>query len=161
MEKEIWKELVGNKKYEISNKGNIRHKGGESLKIQYNVYGYSQVVLYDNNNKPKSVRIHREVLKAFKPIENEEEMEVNHKNYNRADNSLENLEWTTRKENCKHRNKHLEYYNAEKCVDSLGNEFKSYREAGRYHNISPNTVKRDVLGLTLGIRTPRVTFSKK
>ena len=73
MEKEIWKELVGNKKYEISNKGNIRHKGGESLKIQYNVYGYSQVVLYDNNNKPKSVRIHREVLKAFKPIENEEE----------------------------------------------------------------------------------------
>ena len=32
MEKEIWKELVGNNKYEISNKGNIRHKGRRKFK---------------------------------------------------------------------------------------------------------------------------------
>lgn len=159
--KEIWKRIVGSSKYEVSNKGNVRHINGKNIKLQYSIYGYAQVLIYDENNKPWCIRVHREELKAFCPIENYEEMEVNHKNYNRADNRLENLEWTTRKENSFHRNKHLEYYNSESCVDSLGNKFKSYRDAGRYHNLSPNTVKRDVLGMTTQLRSPRVTFSKE
>lgn len=33
-------------------------------------------------------------------------------------------------------------------VDSLGNRFRSYREAGRYWGLSPNTIKNDCLGKT-------------
>lgn len=158
---EIWKNMIDNKKYEVSNKGNIRHVNGKNLKIQYSKDGYSTVVIYDNNNKAKSIRVHREVLKAFNFIDNYKQMEVNHKNFNRTDNRLENLEWTTSEENSKHRNSHLEYYNSEECYDSFGNKFKSYREAARYYGISPNTVKRDVLGQTKRVCKGRVTFLKK
>lgn len=157
--KEIWKKIEGFDKYEVSNFGNVRHIKNGNLKIQYNLFGYAQVLIY-KNGKAKSIRVNRAVMKAFRPIENCEEMEVNHKNYNRGDNRIENLEWTTRKENCKHRNNHLEYYNSEACVDSEGRIFKSYREAGRFHGISPNTVKNDVLGKTKRKLGGRSTFSK-
>lgn len=146
--KEIWKKILDNEKYEVSNLGNVRHVGSKNLKIQYSREGYGCVLIYDKNNKAQNIRIHREVLKSFNYFEGCEKLEVNHKNYNRSDNRLENLEWCTSSENNIHRNKHLKYYNSKKCKDSLGNEFESYREAGRYYNISPNTVKRDVLGIT-------------
>jgi DNA-binding CsgD family transcriptional regulator len=39
-------------------------------------------------------------------------------------------------------------YNSIKVKDNQGNTFNSYREAGRYWNISVNTVKNDVLKRT-------------
>lgn len=155
---EKWKPVLGFANYEVSNLGNVRHIKNGKLKIQYNQWGYGQVLLY-NNGKPINVRVNRIVLIAFNYVENYKELQVNHKNYNRADNRLENLEWVTGSENCKHRNKHLKYYNSESCIDSNGRKFKSYREAARFHGIAPNTVKRDVLGMTKRVCKGRITFS--
>lgn len=62
------------------------------------VKGYLRVTL-SKNNKTKKVFVHRLVLETFNPIEDMEKLQVNHKNENTSDNRIENLEWTTAKEN--------------------------------------------------------------
>lgn len=160
---EIWKPVKDFENYEISNKGNIRSKKNGLLKPQINVFGYKSIVLYKRQKHAKtlvkSARIHRLVLQAFNPVENMDKLQVNHINYDRTDNRLENLEWTTPKQNCNRKKEKNFYYNSISCRDELGNIFYSYREAGKYYNISPNTVKRDCLGLTKRAIN-RMTFHK-
>ena len=67
--------------------------------------GYRMVNLYGNIKK--RFYVHRLVAMAFIPNP-ENKQEVNHKNANRADNILENLEWVTRWENQHH--KHVLWY---------------------------------------------------
>ena len=160
---EIWKTIENFENYEISNKGNIRSKKNGLLKPQTNIYGYKTIVLYKCKERGKtlikSARIHRLVLQAFNPIENPEQMQVNHIDNNRCNNNLDNLEWVSAKQNCNRKKQKDFYYNSISCHDELGNIFYSYREAGKYYNISPNTVKRDCLGLTKRA-TNRMTFHK-
>ena len=42
---------------------------------------------------------HRLVMLTFKPIPNAEDLTIDHLNHNKRDNSLNNLEWVTLKEN--------------------------------------------------------------
>ena len=46
--------------------------------------------------------VHRLVMETFRPISNPNEMQVNHIDGDRNNNSLSNLEWVTVKENVKH-----------------------------------------------------------
>jgi hypothetical protein len=62
--------------------------------------GYLAVCLY-NNKIPKRFLVHRIVAKAFLPNPNNK-LEVNHKNGDKKDNRLDNLEWVTSSENRKH-----------------------------------------------------------
>lgn len=162
---EIWKTIKGFENYEISNIGRIKSKKNGILKPQKNIYGYMTIVLYKTEKYKKTTvkqfRIHRLVLETFKPAKNMDKLQVNHIDKNRSNNNLNNLEWTTAKENCKHRNKNkIKYYNSIGCYDKNGKYFNSYREAAKYYNISPNTVKRDILGLTKRIERNRMTFLK-
>jgi hypothetical protein len=72
---------------------------GKFLK-PFNKGRYSMVILAKNKlNKSKS--IHRLVAETYIP--NPKELpQVNHKNGNRLDNRIENLEWCTAKQNIKH-----------------------------------------------------------
>jgi len=63
--------------------------------------GYSMAVIR-NNSKPKAVYIHRLVAEAYLEKPSDEHTEVNHKNMNKTDNRLENLEWVTPTENRNH-----------------------------------------------------------
>lgn len=54
------------------------------------------------NNTKKTFRVHRLVMMAFNPIDNMENLEVNHIDGNKANNKLSNLEWCTTSENQKH-----------------------------------------------------------
>lgn len=47
----------------------------------------------------KKYRVHRIILQSFNPIDNLEEMTVDHINGIRSDNRLENLKWATNEEN--------------------------------------------------------------
>ena len=62
--------------------------------------GYLKTVfVIDGKNKP--IRVHRIIAEVL--IQNEENKPiVNHKNFNKSDNRVENLEWVTYKENTQH-----------------------------------------------------------
>lgn len=59
--------------------------------------GYRRFRLNNSN-----VSFHRMLMETFRPVENMEYLEVNHINGNKDDNSLSNLEWTTREQNMEH-----------------------------------------------------------
>ena len=107
-ESEIWKDVVGYEGiYKVSNKGNVfsverkdsmgRECGGIILKPKYHRDGYLGINLY-KNGKMKSKFIHRLVAEAFLPNQNNY-LEINHKDENKTNNYVENLEWCTRKYN--------------------------------------------------------------
>ena len=50
----------------------------------------------------KTFKVHRLVMMAFSPIENYENLQVNHKDGNKANNHIDNLEWVTPRENQLH-----------------------------------------------------------
>lgn len=101
---EIWKPIVGTKGYiEVSNEGRVRSLlRGEPrvLKTQVDNKGYHRIRVTIEREK-MSYKVHREVAKAF--IENPNNLpQVNHKNGNKSDNSVDNLEWVTNRENAHH-----------------------------------------------------------
>lgn len=88
--------------YQVSNLGRVKGlKKGKILKQHDNGKGYMQVGLY-KNNKGKPYYVHRLVAKAFIP-NTENKPEVNHKDKDRANNCVDNLEWVTSKENEQHK----------------------------------------------------------
>lgn len=70
------------------------------LKPQINTSGYWTIGLY-KNGKRKLYRIHRLIGKAFIPNPYNKP-EINHKDGNKLNNHIENLEWVTTSENTQH-----------------------------------------------------------
>ncbi len=100
-EEEKWKIISENKKYEVSNLAQIRNeKTKRILKKQVTEEGYEIIGLF-YKKKQKQHRVHRLVALAFIPNPNDFP-EVNHKDKNRANNRVENLEWATPSMNMKH-----------------------------------------------------------
>lgn len=98
---EIWKEIPGTDgNYFVSNTGKVAslyYNKPRILKPQKWGNGYLAISI-----NGKKYRIHRLVAQAF--LENpEDKPEVHHKNHDKTDNRLCNLEYTTHKEN-------LDYY---------------------------------------------------
>ena len=98
---EDWKLIAEFPNYDVSSLGNIRNnKTGKQMKLCVKS-GYYHICLVNDSSK-KSFKVHRLVAFAF--IENpEHKLEVNHKDKNKLNNSLSNLEWMTRRENNIHR----------------------------------------------------------
>jgi hypothetical protein len=101
---EIYKDIPGYENhYQVSTFGNIKSLKGKTPKILnaiLNKWGYLQVSLCKNNIK-KVYTIHQLVALTFlnfKP--NGHEKVINHINFKRTDNRLENLEIVTNRENC-------------------------------------------------------------
>lgn len=100
--------------YEVSNMGNVlslsrktlgrwgkmKMSPGRLLKPEVSNVGYVRVQLSKNGKRCKYL-VHRLVAQTFIPNENNSPC-VNHKDNNRQNNSLENLEWCTYKENSEH-----------------------------------------------------------
>ena len=102
---EEWEDIEGYEGiYQVSNLGRVkslnynRTKKEKILKPQLHRKGYLYVVLY-KEGKGRHYKIHRLVAQAFIPNP-ENKPEVNHKDEDKTNNKVENLEWTTRRENC-------------------------------------------------------------
>lgn len=89
--------------YTINELGEIKNQNTKNIikhKIEKN--GYIRVSLMKKGGGTTYVSLHRILMMAFKPVQNMEDLQVNHKNGNKQDNRLENLEWVTCKENIHH-----------------------------------------------------------
>ena len=90
---EEWKEIPGYEGlYEVSNKGNVRNvRRNKLLRLSKNNYGYIQVSLYKNGIKT-GPKVHRLVAEAFIPNPDNLPM-INHKDEDKTNNNVDNLEW--------------------------------------------------------------------
>jgi hypothetical protein len=89
---EIWKKIEGYENYSVSTYGRVRNKRGKELS-PININGYNYVSLV-NGNIYKKCRIHRLVAQAFIPNPNNYPV-VNHKDEDKSNNHIDNLEWCT------------------------------------------------------------------
>ena len=99
--KEEWRIIEESKgKLEVSDHGKIRStKKGRILKLQVKDTGYHTTLITNPDTKKKSwVGVHRVVARAFIPNPNNLP-QVRHKNHDRADNRVENLEWGSPEDN--------------------------------------------------------------
>lgn len=110
---EIWKEIDGyDGFYEVSNKGNVRSwkiRNGKSNKKAHVPHilnsfkdkdGYRKCGL-SKSGKTKQYRIARLVGIAFLD-DTKEHLQINHIDGNKSNDSINNLEWVTAKENVNH-----------------------------------------------------------
>lgn len=139
-----WKNIKGYEQYQVNNLGQIK-RNNKILKPIKSRNGYLHIFLY-SNGKAKQMLVHRIVAKAF--IENKNNLEeINHKDGNKENNSVNNLEWCTRKQNVQH----FFYTNQQndnkpKSViqyDLSGrkiNEFSSIRKASKETKVSAHNI---------------------
>ena len=97
---EIWRDIEGYEGlYQVSNLGRVRslnyNRTGKVQNMKLGTYpnGYKMVDL-KKNKKRKAHLVHRLVAKAFIPNPNPDQLcEVNHKDEDKANNTVDNLEW--------------------------------------------------------------------
>jgi len=118
IQQEIWKDVVGYEGYyKVSNLGSVmglarivpRKRYGEiylypererMLKFHINKKGYV-ITSLSKNDKEIKPQVHRLVAIAFIP-NHDNKPQVNHKDGNKQNNHVDNLEWVTNQENIDH-----------------------------------------------------------
>jgi hypothetical protein len=146
--REEWKEISGYEgRYMVSNLGNVvsceryvKVGGGGQRLVKEKILkqtkcpgGYNEVNLWKDNSR-KMFLVHRLVAEAF--LENKNKLpEVNHKDENKENNCVENLEWCTSKYNANYgtRNKRMVKQKSLKPVvmlDVNGIELKRFASLG-------------------------------
>ena len=136
--------------YAVSNYGRIKNiKSGKILTPTKNQHGYMRYVFCQNGIK-KGLVIHR--LVAYYFIDNPENKPyVNHKDGNKTNNHVENLEWCTAQENQIHA-RSIGLINQGKPIlaTNLTNgetfPFKSVSEAGALLGINKGTISKVLHG---------------
>ena len=113
---EIWKDVIGYEGYyEVSNLGRVRSVDRE-IKKKNCVQNKKGIIktLYENRDGYLTVKLSKDgvdkrefvgrvVAKSFIPMpESDSFLEVNHKDFNRKNNCVENLEWVTHEENVRY-----------------------------------------------------------
>lgn len=111
-EKEVWKDYPENNLYFVSNQGRVIRKEYKSpsgrlnkerlLKNIKQLDGYARIgIQREGKNRYTTYPLHRIVAETFIPNPNNKKF-VNHKDGNKLNNQVENLEWVTDVENAQH-----------------------------------------------------------
>ena len=141
---EIWRDIKDYEGlYQVSNLGKIKSlkrqgTNGGILKAVKTKNGYLHIEL-SKNKKLRTFSVHRLVTEAF--IENtENKPQVNHKDGDKTNNCVSNLEWCTAQYN-------IDYSNSKRVnqYDKQGNfikTWKSMKEAERELNICNSNISR-------------------
>lgn len=140
---EIWKTIINYENYEVSNYGRIRsfvnnklnkRKEKKIIKPILTKYGYYRLTLC-NEEGHKIFNVHRLVAQAF--LENyDEKLQVNHKDENKINNNVDNLEMCNSKYNCNYgtRNK--------KISEKTRNKKISEKDRKRLYDYNINKMKK-------------------
>jgi len=136
--------------YKTDEFGNV-YRNGKKLSTRVTKKGYVQTWL-TVDAKTKYKFIHRIVAESFLPILSDSH-EVNHKDGNKLNNHVSNLEWVSRLDNIKHAWDNELYKRGEKSpntklkdsdvvkIRELNNEGVSYAKLGEMYNISKWSIR--------------------
>jgi hypothetical protein len=178
---EAWANITGySGLYQVSTHGRVRRVMGSKfskdknrvLKNKTKKTGYKFVCL-SKGGKYKYFHVHRLVAQEFIPNIGDCE-QVNHKDCDKSNNTISNLEWVTSIENQKHARKNIVYdttnmrrgSNHPKAYpigqyldDDLVMVWGSVSEATKHYVVSPSSVNRAVRKQTssLGFRWKKIT----
>ena len=114
-----WRTVIEYDHYEVNQIGEIRHKSRKHILTPRANKGGYLYVNFNINGKRTNFAVHRIVANAFIPNPNCY-LEVNHKDFNRTNNCIENLEWVSSKENKQHA------YTKEENSDARGKAVEQY-----------------------------------
>lgn len=146
---EIWKDIPGYKGYQASSIGRIRthnkitytehhgerHWKDRILKPKKDKENNLRVSLW-KNNKERTILVHRLIGSTFLENNLDTKLTINHKDGNRLNNNVENLEWITRKENIQYGYEHGQYDSmCKKCKLKINDKiinFASLSKASKY-----------------------------
>ena len=141
---EVWKDIKGYEgHYQVSDFGRVKSvdrispKGNrlaeKVMQTCFDPGGYIFVSLWKDGKK-RNFKVHRLVLESFNPVEGMKKLDCNHRDEDKTNNRLANLEWLTRKENLNYgtHNKRIADAHSVRilCVE-LGKEFESIQSAAK------------------------------
>lgn len=159
MASEIWKPIPGYEGlYDASDIGNVKNaRTGKMLKLQNSGNGYFKVK-FSCGGKVSTHWVHRLVAEAFLPNEGGLPV-VDHKDGNKRNNAVDNLEWCSHKENSvrayekgftpkaptfygeRHHNHVLSQKQALEIKTLYATKAYSQRQLARQYGVSQTTVK--------------------
>ena len=162
---EEWRDIKDFPNYKVSNMGrvkSIKQTKEILLKLQYKKRtGYVTIILY-NEKGSKDFRVHRLVASAF--LDNDDPInktEVNHKDEDKTNNVVENLEWCTKKYNINYGNRNekaaeknrgkrniglIKRMKRVRCI-TTGKEFDCLVDAAKYYGIkAPHQIVKCIKG---------------
>ena len=157
---EEWRQIAENQNYEVSSFGNVKNKKTGRILKPANNGGYLYIGL-SLQGKTKSHVVHRLVALAF--IENpHNKSHVNHKDKNRSNNYVNNLEWCTPLENNLHKcltltqttNQNLQIWRVNKDTNEKIEFYNSILDAAKWcvlNNYS-NSVKNATGNISYAIK---------
>lgn len=134
-----WKAIYRTDKYEVNSNGDIRNaKTKRVLQHGWTKNGYEKVGLY-YDGRLHTDRVHRIVAEAFVPRKDGHNV-VNHIDGDKSNNSADNLEWCTPRENMIHGFKHGLCYRPETSgcpkrrieIIETGEQFESVSDCARF-----------------------------
>lgn len=144
---EIWKNLMFPEleHYQISNYGRVYNAQTGKLLNPWSQDGYLRV-----DFRGKVIPIHRLVAMHFLPPPPTWQYEINHKDCNKLNNHVSNLEWITHHENLEHAAANG-LGNISKSVTAIpvnGGEklhFKSINAVAKYFKIAPSSIRKAIV----------------
>ena len=126
--------------YAVTEEGQVwSYRSNKFLSSKYNRYGYEQVIL-SNKGEQKTLSVHKLVAEAYIPNP-DNKPQVNHKDENKANNNINNLEWVTAKENMNYGTRTQRTQKSVYCVE-LDKTFNGIREAAKELNLHSTNITK-------------------
>ena len=135
-------------RYQVTRDGKVYGIDGNRMKTQIDKDGYETVALRADNRKKYVIKVHRLVATRYIPAP-APSFTVNHKDGNKLNNDVNNLEWLSNADNLKHSWRCLNRKHFTKRIEnSKGEVFDSAKEAAQKYGVKIAAISNCATGRT-------------